>query len=197
MPSAIFMIRHFVQFYKQDLRKLNSDAYTLMYKDDMSVFRHACPACGAEGSLSEHASYGRDLVLAGDAAVYRKIRISRLRCTCGRTHAVLPELIVPYRSYSLLFILTALKTYFFRNILGKTVSDIALEYGTAVSTLYGWKKLFLEHRGLLLGALAAVTETLEMFFSVLSSPPCSASERLCDFHARFGFSFMQKPANTS
>jgi hypothetical protein len=168
-----------------------------MYKDDMSVFGHACPACGVKGKLSEYASYDRDLVLADGAAVYRKIRISRLRCACGRTHAVLPELIVPYRSYSLLFILTALKTYFFRNILGKTVSDIALEYGTAVSTLYEWKKLFLEHRELLLGALRAVTEAPEAFFSVLSSPPCYASEKFRDFHARFGFSFMQKPANTS
>jgi hypothetical protein len=168
-----------------------------MYKDDMNIFRRACFACGAEGSLSEHASYDRDLVLAGGAVVYRKIRIRRLLCGCGRTHAVLPELIVPYRSYSLLFILAALKAYFFRSISGKTASDIAEEYGIAVSTLYEWKKLFLKHRELLLGALAAVTEALEMFFSVLSSPPCSASEKLRDFHARFGFSFMQKQTNTS
>jgi hypothetical protein len=168
-----------------------------MYKDDMNAFGHACPVCGAKGELSEYASYDRDLVLFVGVAVYRKIRIRRLLCKCGRSHAVLPELIVPYRSYSLLFILTALKAYFFRSISGKTVRDIAEEYGTAVSTLYEWKKLFLKHRELLLGALAAVTEAPEAFFSVLSSSPCSISEKLRDFHARFGFSFMQKPANTS
>ena len=41
------------------------------------------------------------------------LRVPRVKCTsCGRTHALLPEMLIPYSSYSLRFVLTVLEAYF-------------------------------------------------------------------------------------
>ena len=58
--------------------------------------------------------YGRYLIgiEAGEPSVHT-VRIKRYRCiSCRHTHALLSSCLVPYRSYSLRFILTVLYHYF-------------------------------------------------------------------------------------
>jgi hypothetical protein len=191
------MLRHFTGFYKQDLKKLNLSAYILMYASDLSPLASVCPACSAKGSLSPHASYERGIAIYADGVHYERMRIVRHLCGCGRTHAVLPELIIPYRTYSILFILMVLKAYHFRSMNGETVVGIAERYEIAVSTLYRWKACFEEHRRLWLGLLDAAIKAVEEFFAVLCRGPRYLSEELACFFLRFGFSFLGSRIDTS
>lgn len=83
--------------------------------------------------------------------VYGVAEIKRVRCvSCGHTHAILPDYIVPYTSYSLLFILRVLAGHFLG--LG-SVEQLCRRYSISVSMLYQWKALFLTHKEIWLGAL--------------------------------------------
>ena len=73
--------------------------------------------------------------------MYGRVQIRRVRCgSCGHTHAILPDHIVPYSTYSLQFILRVLAEYF----LGlRTVEQLCRRYAISASMLYQWKALFL------------------------------------------------------
>ena len=119
-------------------------------------FKHydkRCPACRASGKLSPYGSYFRGLVYYHKGTVF-DFRISpiRFKCaSCGKSHALLPGILVPYSPYSLLFKLTVLICYYKRDA---TAVVICERFCIAVSTLYEWKKCFLVHKWLLLSALA-------------------------------------------
>jgi DNA-directed RNA polymerase subunit RPC12/RpoP len=58
-----------------------------------------CPSCGAK--LVLHAKYLRKMK-APDAVLIVIITIIRYRCTgCGKTHAILPDFLAPYRRYAM------------------------------------------------------------------------------------------------
>lgn len=69
----------------------------------------ACPKCGCRGNFRRHGSYGRRLVtLSGEL----DLTIERLRClSCGATHAVIPEDVVPYKAYSESFMLATFRLW--------------------------------------------------------------------------------------
>lgn len=57
-----------------------------------------CPSCGHSGTLTRHAYYTRS-IRTTDGII--PLRILRLKCSCGCTHAVLISSIVPYSRISL------------------------------------------------------------------------------------------------
>lgn len=146
------MIRLFKIFCKlnqitfSDRRWFEQDVRSICLPDS------SCPFCGAAGCFEAFAGYDRYLVeMVGNRPVSHTIRVKRYRCTsCRHTHAALSSCLVPYRSYSLRFILTVLRSYFLHL---KSVEAICEAYGIAVSTLYQWKRLFLKQKSLWLGAL--------------------------------------------
>jgi hypothetical protein len=74
-----------------------------------------CPCCGAKNpGRSYHDSYKRYLIsFENNQLKIEEINITRIICSsCKHTHAILPEIIIPYCSYSLLFVLSVLKDYF-------------------------------------------------------------------------------------
>lgn len=88
----------------------------------------ACPRCGAVGNFTGHGHYFRHLVSIGSCA---RLRIRRVRCaSCGATHAVLPEGVVPYRAYSELFVLAVLAAW----ASGMSNAQVRDEFGIAEST---------------------------------------------------------------
>lgn len=115
------------------------------------LFRMVCPYCGAKGTCKKRGSYERNLVTFsnGTAAVIR-LKIPRVQCPCGRSHALLPDLIVPYLSYSLPMILMILSDYFHKRL---TIRGICQKYLINVPLIYRLKKLFLLHKKQWLGAL--------------------------------------------
>jgi hypothetical protein len=70
-----------------------------------------CPGCFAVGRFTLHGSYERHIVyFENKKLVHKQLDIKRIRCrSCGRTHAVMPGDLTPYRLlslYVLLYILT-------------------------------------------------------------------------------------------
>ena len=125
----------------------------------MRTFRpekEVCPACGLRGACHVHAYYNRFIVdFINGAPVTSVLRIMRVRCSCGSTHALLPDPVIPYRSHSLFFILRVLSEYFRR----KNVLRLCEKYLISISQLYRWKKVFLLHRREWLGLLKASSST--------------------------------------
>ena len=114
----------------------------------MDSFSHSlqeCPYCHSVGNLIPHGYYRRNIIdFTGSKTTYHKISVRRFKClSCGHTHAVLPDFIVPYTQYSLFFLLRVLAEYFLHL---KTVSEICLTYAITPSMLYRWKALFLCHK---------------------------------------------------
>jgi transposase-like protein/ribosomal protein S27AE len=183
------MIRFFATLCKSLSEKLSDVA---LFKEATDVFRHydeKCPRCGASGKLSPYGSYFRGLVSYKDGMIVES-RVSPLRfecASCGATHALLPDILIPYSPYSLRFKLTVLTAYFEKDM---TVAKICECFRIAASTLYSWKERLNEHKELLLGMLESRKESAIAFLRNMSGAAC-LSKCLCDFFHRHAFSFMQ------
>jgi len=74
--------------------------------------------CGRSGEMIRHGRYSRSIK---SSTGIESIRILRVRCkSCGKTHALLPEWLVPYSSVLLKDHLEILKAY----LAGKSVKPI-------------------------------------------------------------------------
>lgn len=151
------MIRLFTILHKTNLNEL-PDALSIFKAIDKSFHIHSahCPNCKTKGRLAFHDEYSRNLVAYENKGVQENlITVGRVICSaCEETSAILPDAIVPYKSYSIIFILHVLKAYFFRK---ETVAALCERFGIAVSTLYAWKKRY----------LSCFTDLLHCFFQRL------------------------------
>jgi transposase-like protein len=183
------MIRLFTALCKSVLEQLSDEAIFQEATDGFRYHNERCPSCGAEGKLSPYSDYFRYLVSHdGEKIIVFRVRPLRFECmSCTKTHALLPDIIIPYSPYSLRFMLTVLVAYFERST---TVQAVCSYYGIAVSTFYAWKHRLLEHKELLLGMLASLTEPVQEFLRGLLIS-IRISEQLSNFFHRYGFSFMQ------
>lgn len=165
------------QWFEQDIRSL--------CQPDCS-----CSYCGAAGCMEFFACYNRYLVgLYGNQPVTHVVPIKRYRCTsCTHTHAALSSSMVPYRSYSLRFILTVLRSYFLHRM---SVEEICATYGIAISTLYQWKRLFLKQKALWLGALEDLLQEEGSFMDSLEG------RHLKEFYRVYRVSVMESFHGTS
>jgi len=198
MPHRI-MIRLFTIFCKLNFNKLSAkDLFLQAMKefspDKIPFIKLPCPFCRAKHpAWTIHDSYLRYLISfeRGTSNTY-SIEITRLICSsCGHTHAILPEIIIPHASYSLTFILCVLKDYFSK----MKVKHICDKYQISISTLYGWKQLFLRHKKLWLGFLEDMYTSSLSFLSTF--PQVDTSINLSLFFTRTGDSFLQGVAKTA
>ena len=158
--------------------------------DGFSHLGEVCPKCGAKGNLSGYGDYGRGLTsYEGGQIVYRLISVLRYLCaSCKATHALLPDIVVPYSPYSLLFMLAALIAYYERS---STVAEVCSRFGIAVSTIYEWKDRIALHKDLMLGVLISRKQRSHSYIlGILSST--DLSDTLRRFFRKYGFSFMQR-----
>ena len=183
------MIRYFANLCKAVLKNLNDDA---IFEDATNKFQcreNKCPRCGVVGRLSPYSDYSRGFVYRRDEKTFnRRIRPLRFKCaSCKSTHALLPDIIIPYSPYTLTFMLTVLIAYFERDT---TVIMICERFEIAVSTLYAWKERLSAHMGLLLGILASLkAPALEFLRGLIESD--DISDVLRGFYRRYAFSFLQ------
>ncbi len=143
------------------------------------LFLIVCPYCGAKGTYRKRGSYERNLVtfFDGKPEVLR-MKVPRVQCPCGKSHALLPDLIVPYLSYSLPMILQVLCDYFGRHL---TVQGICEKYLITPPVIYRLKKQFLLHKKEWLGILRD-----------LSLPACTFLEEvMAYFYSRFHNAFLR------
>jgi AraC-like DNA-binding protein len=149
-----------------------------------------CPYCKSTGNCIKHASYERSLVTFEQGrVVFRRLLVLRVICTsCQHTHAILPDVIIPYGSYSLSFILQLMKEYYFHHL---TVEKLCDRFCLSISTFYRLKNIYLSHRLLWLGITTAANEGVTDFLLFLIDHGC-ISDFLSEFHQFASFSFLQQ-----
>ena len=145
-----------------------------------------CPICGTNQSCSNHGSYERCMItIAGQTRKEVMVSINRVICSsCGKTHALLPDLLIPFASYSLKFVLHVLRAYLCRT---GTVAQLCESFAISISTLYKWIHLFKEHANLLLSSLDQIQwmnkKSLDFILNMVAIPWL--------FFNRYKFSFLQ------
>ena len=194
------MIRLFTIFCKLNFKTLSAkdlflESMKAFSSDKLPFIKLTCPYCGAKTpTWSYHDSYQRYLIsFENEATITYIIKITRIICSsCRHTHAILPEIIIPYGSYNLLFIVTVLKDYFLSKMTVKTLCD---KYQISVSMLYLWKRLFLKHKKLWLGILENIYQNSITFLS--SIPTFNTSNDLSLFFLINSHSFFQSIRKTA
>lgn len=181
---GILMIRLFTLLCKLNHIKLSDRQWFERETEKMMLSDYACPVCGAKGCIEPFGHYGRYLVTwDGSAQVSHTVVVSRRRCSsCGHTHALLPSCLVPYKSYSLRFILVVLRDHFFHVL---PVEQLCHRYGISISTLYRWLLLFKLQKSLWLGVIDDVALSAVSFLEELEGT------FLRDFHQCFRISFLE------
>lgn len=166
-----------------------------IYTEAVGQFRieeEVCPTCGCKGGCSPHASYGRNLIDFSDGAPqYNQITVQRVICTCGVTHAILPDPVIPYDQYSLFFILLVLGVYFCHLM---TVERICGLFAITPSMIYRWAAAYSKQRREWQGLLKSTTADIRrsMLEVVRKDPYSSFAIRFLQTTAR---SFLQTHAN--
>jgi transposase-like protein len=182
------MIRFFSAFCKTNLN-LFSDIE--LFGAALKAFRPdlgRCPHCGA-AALTPHSDYERYLVsLENSRPRYERVVVPRFVCkSCNKTHALLPDALIPRSSYGLRFIVSVLLSYFRKET---TISKLCARYGIAVSTLYAWKARLAGQLPLFLGLLKSTAADSTDFLSGLLDSD-RLSSRLSGFFRKHSFSFLQ------
>lgn len=195
------MIRAFGLFCKLNLINLTAYEAFLRTMSAVNIHDYACPFCScARPDWQKHASYERFLIsFEHGLIVTYTVTVIRYKCpSCGHTHAILPEHLIPYSSYSLPFILTVLRDYYTRPV---SVESVCSKYDISVSTLYAWHSLFLTHKKLWLGLLEDYLSSSIHFLGVLL--PFPSRPFLSGFFSAMRYSFLQaghhsfRPARSS
>ena len=183
------MIRVFELFCKFNFINLSAKDLFLQSMAEFHPHDHICPFCAAKHpDWKKHAVYDRYLIsFENECTVSYLVTIVRYRCSsCGHTHAILPESIIPYQSYSFLFIIAVMRDYFTTSL---TVEGICAKYVISVSTLYSWKELFLKQKKIWLGLLDdACTSSMQFLDSLFTG---SLLNGLKKFFLTAGISFLQ------
>jgi len=108
----------------------------MSYVRSFNPYDFPCPKCSCKfPNWRRHDHYPRYIIAfeKGKSKTY-DVAIERYSCSsCDHTHAVIPEFLVPYRSYSLFFILSVMKEYFTKSL---TVVKMCEKYNIAISTFY-------------------------------------------------------------
>lgn len=124
--------------------RINCNNYKEKLLDNYSHFDYTCPKCGAKHSLIRHGNYERNLILVDnfDNVKEVKLLVLRLKCkSCGSTHAILPNDIIPYCIYSFSYTINVLTRRF---VNGEKVMDICNNLSVSFQLVYFFISKFLE-----------------------------------------------------
>lgn len=164
------MIKTYSLFCKVLRTKTSSQTIFSSFMKDFKPSLEVCPFCGAKQSCQPFAYYDRHLVdFIHGHVIDSSLHILRVQCaSCQHTHAILPDVIVPYASYSLFFMLRVLGEYFLHL---QPVDALCHKFCISHSLLYKWLDTFYKNKALWLGVLAnAETESLSFLLSLCQLP---------------------------
>ena len=190
---TITMIRKNSLFIKLFMIKTSSKSLFEQFMPLVSPQLETCPVCGSSGNLHIHCYYKRYLIdFIGGKSVRHDVTVLRCTCdSCGSTHAILPDFIIPYCSYSLFFVLRILGEYFMHLY---TVEKLCERFSITSRQLYKWLNLWKKHKSEWLGFLVSLEVSDKGFLFSLSRMEC-CSYFTSGFVRTFGFSFLQSHAN--
>jgi len=169
-----------------------------LYNKFFAKFRietESCPCCKAAGKCGVHGYYMRNLVdYCNNGISVKLIRVLRLVCkTCSHTHAVLPDIIVPYAQYTIRFMCTVVSE---RLTSATTIDAVCKKFDISYKTLYRFLEIYKEHKALWLGILESNEISPAQFFVVIRTYE-HFSDFMSAFTRQFVFSFMQRHANAA
>ena len=164
----------------------------------MAHFRpelETCPICNSTGNCHIHDYYGRSIVdisTPDQQQTKTNLCILRVFCeSCGHTHAVLPDIIIPYSCFSLLFVLRILGLYFAGL---HTIEQLCERFGISQKLFFKWLKLWASHKQQWLGILDDSEVTNISFWKQICE-----EQRYSDFSMGFirmtSYSFLQAHRN--
>ena len=157
--------------------------------------KEICPSCHSTGNCINHAYYNRMIIdyINGEIFV-RSVRVLRVICkSCGHTHAILPDFIIPYSSYGLFFVLQVLTRLFLKI---NTLESLCEKYDVDLKTIRRWIAVFQKHKCLSLGSLQDFSTSKAVFIRRIIENDLSSF--LQDFLDKTSYSFLQthrNPAN--
>lgn len=138
-----------------------------------------CPICGSTGNCHIHDYYGRSIIDFRHCHKQKEnLCIMRIFCdSCEHAHAILPDVIIPYSSYSLFFILFVLGEYFAGL---HTVEELCERFDISEKQFRKWLDLWKSHKAQWLGALDDFETDDKFFFRQLIQ-----SDSYSDFSINF------------
>ena len=156
------MIRKNLLFCKIIRIKTSSKS---LFDTYMGLFRpelETCPICKSTGDCHIHDYYARSIIDFRAGRQKKSVLcVLRVFCdSCEHAHAILPDIIIPYSSYSLFFVMRVLGEYFARLY---TIEPLCERYGISQNQLFKWTALFKAQKQEWLGLLAD-TETSSLSF---------------------------------
>ncbi len=177
-----------IRIKKSSIQLFNE--YMLSY----SWENETCPWCGSKGNCVSHGSYTRSMAdFVHGKTAYGEICVPRLCCTsCGHTHAILPDVIIPYSIYGLFFILRVLAEYFLHL---HTVQKLCARFGISASMLYRWRDLFLSQKREWLGVLVSAETAPSTFIRDICLLAQYSASFACRFVLLSARSFLQSHKN--
>ena len=165
------------------------DSYMAKFQPHLET----CPLCGSTANCHIHDYYDRSLVdFRSEIRTRYSLCVMRIFCdSCEHAHAILPDVMIPYSSFSLLFILCLLGQYFADRF---TVEQLCERYGISQNRFYQWLSLWRSHKQDWLGLLEDLSVSdLSFLRGIL------VSDRFSDFSMqfalRFSYSFLQSHSN--
>ena len=179
------MIRAFYIFCKLNLIKISDKDIFDKCIASIDLHHQICPYCGCNNNHTLHSYYDRNMITISEGLRFNlTVSVPRIKCSCGRTHAIIPDIIIPYGSYSLRFIITVLRSYLTRNC---SINELCDKFEISKSTLYDWIHLFVEHYNLWVGAINEIYAlTLKAINFILDTSNFTSS-----FFKKFKFSFLR------
>lgn len=167
-----------------------------LFESHMTSFRpelEICPICGANGKCHIHAYYERGIVdFIKGKPLRHKLIIHRFMCdSCSHTHAILPDYIIPYKSYGLFFILRVLAEAFARIY---TTERLCERFLITMNQLCKWKALFKNHKQEWLGILGSMEISDQAFMKTITYGMDYANFARA-FTLKTAFSFLQSHKN--
>ena len=151
-------LRHCNIFLKIETQKSSEEWIAYYYESvkKKDVIQAECNYCHCHGNCIRYGSYSRNYVLCPDELISHhgnQIRIQRIFCKhCGHTHALLPEEIIPYMQFNVVFVFLVLFLYYARPN-GDKVSSICKDASITATQLYRWVKRFERQKDIFLGVV--------------------------------------------
>ena len=162
----------------------------------MAQFRpelETCPICNSTGNCHIHDYYGRSIIdFDAGQRTEADLCVLRVFCdSCEHAHAVLPDVIIPYASFSLLFVLRLLGQYFAS--LG-SIEQLCERFGISQNLFYKWLKLWNSHKQRWLGVLDD-SETASISFWQKLYEQARYSDFSMEFIRSMSYTFLQAHRN--
>lgn len=172
----------------QFLNKVNTSTEKMLkkYENQVNYGDISCPICNSK-NLVKNGTYQRNIIfLIENDRIETNMKIQRFKCkNCGKTHALLPEFVVPYKQFSLLFIIEILNS-----ILVKSLNKTSITFNVSRQIIYFWKNQFKKHHK---SRLISFTENdINLTFSNIRQ---NIYDFYLNYNKKYNIFFMQHIAN--